>query len=224
MATIALMLSSCGNPSSSDKHSPNVEEDSIVHAPKRPLMVGEVSNYESKFDLSQEPQAENEVLKGLDFGISKSKFKNIEKKYLSQFEDAETSGYHIGDFGFYDITPYFLNDSLYRVDINGFNSLHYSEIITEIDVVKKIFNEKYGSPVYEVNAPQDKELEENTGVCIAEWKAGKKVIQLCFFDFSKAVHSNLLKLIIFREDKMQEKNKQDAHKRKEYSKANTDKI
>lgn len=191
---------------------------------KKALNVGEISTYPSTYDLSKDPNAENEVLKGLSFGISESQYKKNEKKYLSQYEDDEVYGYHIGDFGFYNLTPYFINNELYRVDINGFNKLDYNEILSEINVVKNIYTNKYGSPIYETNPPKDGELPSNEGICIAEWKAGKKVIQLCFFDFTKAAHSNLLKIVIFRSDKMQSKQDQEEQKKEAYSNANTEMI
>lgn len=72
--------------------------------------------------------------------------------------------------------------------------------------------------------PRDKELSANEGICIAEWKAGNKVMQLCFFDFTKAAHSNLLRIVIFRSDMLQSKQEADKQKKEEHAKANTDLI
>ncbi len=219
-----LLLISCQGNSTNGKSSPI--DSTAIEAPadKKPLSVGEISIYQSTYNLSEDPNAENEVLKGLNFGIPESQYNRNEKKYLSQYEDDEVYGYHIGDFGFYNLTPYFNNNELYRVDINGFNKLDYNELLNEINVVKSIFSSKYGSPIYESNPPKDRELPSNEGICIAEWKAGKKVIQLCFFDFTKAAHSNLLKVVIFRSDKLQALQDQEKQKKEAYSNANTEMI
>lgn len=214
---------SCQNASKDSVHN-TTEDAKETPASSTVVKVGEISDFVGKYDVTKDPQTENEILKGLNFGISDIQYKKIEKKYLSQFEDDEVYGYHIGDFGFYNLTPYFVNNKLYRIDINGFNKLNYNEILDEIRVVKEIFSQKYGSPIYEINPPKDQELPSNEGICISEWKAGNKVIQLCFFDFSKAVHSNLLKVVIFRSDMLEEKENQEIQKKKEYSNANKDMI
>lgn len=221
---LTLFLVSCQgkNPNETIASADSTSTESSIAL--KPLNVGEISTYKGTYDVSKDPDAENEVLKGLSFGISESQYKKNEKKYLSQYEDDEVYGYHIGDFGFYNLTPYFNNNELYRVDINGFNKLNYNELLQEIDVVKNIYSNKYGSPIYEANPPKDNELPSNEGICIAEWKAGKKVIQLCFFDFTKAAHSNLLKIVIFRSDKMQSKQDQEEKKKEAYSNANTEMI
>lgn len=216
-------LYSCQN-TAKDGAQKSSEEATDTLASPTVVKVGELTNFVGTYDVTKKPEVENEVLKGLNFGISNNQYKKIEKKYLSQFEDNEVYGCHIGDFSFYNLTPYFTDDKLYRVDINGFNKLNYNEILDEIKIVKEIFSQKYGSPIYETNPPKDQELSSNEGICISEWKAGNKVIQLCFFDFSKAVHSNLLKVVIFRSDMLQEKENQEIQNKKEYSNANKDMI
>lgn len=49
-------------------------------------------------------------------------------------------------------------------------------------------------------------------------------MQLCFFDFTKAAHSNLLRIVIFRSDMLQSKQEADKQKKEEHAKANTDLI
>lgn len=209
---------------SNDDATDTIATSDEISASPTEVQVGELTDFVGTYDVAKDPDAEKEVLKGLNFGISNNQYEKIETKYLSQFEDDDVYGYHIGDFGFYNLTPYFTDNKLYRVDINGFNKLNYNEILDEIKVVKEIFSQKYGSPVYETNPPKDQELPSNEGICISEWKAGNKVIQLCFFDFSKAAHSNLLKIVIFRSDMLQEKESQEIQKKKEYSNANKDMI
>lgn len=60
--------------------------------------------------------------------------------------------------------------------------------------------------------PPDTQTLSNTA---SEWKAGNKVIQLCFFDFTKAAHSNLLRIVIFRSDMLQSKQEADKQKKEE---------
>lgn len=213
-----------GTQKSNDGAADRLAASREAHASSTVVQVGELTDFVGTYDVTNDPDVEKEVLKGLKFGISNNQYKKIENKYLSQFEDDEIYGYHIGDFGFYNLTPYFTDDKLYRVDINGFNKLDYNEILDEIKIVKEIFSQKYGSPVYETNPPKDQELPSNEGICISEWKAGNKVIQLCFFDFSKAAHSNVLKVVIFRSDMLQENENQEMQKKKEYSNANKDMI
>lgn len=222
LSLLLIGLSSCIDTTKTEIQ-PNVEVPEVIDVSKT-VYPGSNTEYVGTYDISKDPNAEKEVLKDLNFGVSSKQYQKTEKKILSKFEDDEVYGYHIGDFGFHSLTPYFVNDELYRIDINGFNKLNYNEILDEISIIKRIFSDKYGSPIYEAEPPKDKELSSNEGVCICEWKAGNKVIQLCFFDFTKAVHSNLLKIIIFRSDMLKDKESQDDAKRKEYSKANTDQI
>ncbi len=49
-------------------------------------------------------------------------------------------------------------------------------------------------------------------------------MQLCFFDFTKAAHSNLLRIVIFRRDMLQSKQEADKQKKEEHAKDNTDLI
>lgn len=77
---------------------------------------------------------------------------------------------------------------------------------------------------FRTKIPADRELAENSGRCIAEWKVGNKTIQLCFFDFTKSAHSNLLKLVIFRSDVVSEIKDSEKQKKDAYSHANTDMI
>ncbi len=54
------------------------------------------------------------------------------------------------------------------------------EIISESKVIKSILSSKYGNPIFECEIPHDKELAENSGKCIAEWKIGKKTFNFVF--------------------------------------------
>ncbi|MDE5607758.1 MAG: hypothetical protein K2I64_02355 [Muribaculaceae bacterium] len=224
--TLLFALTGCNAKSSSNESKSSHEDtcgtDNAIS--NQIINVGEISNFEGSFDISQDPEIENEILNGLKFGISEQQYKKDEKKLLSKFEDEDVYGYHIGDFGFHALTPYFLDNKLYRIDINGFNKLNYQDIVNEIQVVKDIYNKKYGVPIFDGRIPKDNELADNQGICIAEWKAGNKTIQLCFFDFTKAAHSNFLKIVIFRSDLMKEKVNRDVIKQEAYSNANTDMI
>lgn len=227
---IALMASllfvSCQNKTQEENKESiiRVVETETPTEERKVIKVGEISDFNGTYDISQDSDVENESIKSLKFGIYNNQYKKNEKKVLSQFKNNEAYGYHIGDFGFYNLTPYFVNDELYRIDINGFNKMDYDKVLDEIEVVKNIFSNKYGSPIYETAPPRDKELSANEGICIAEWKAGNKVMQLCFFDFTKAAHSNLLRIVIFRSDMLQSKQEADKQKKEEHAKANTDLI
>lgn len=223
LISLCLVFVSCN----SNTKNENTNSDSVVNTEdktQKEVAIGENSPFISTFDETTDSNAGKEALKGLEFGITEAQFNKIEKKFLANFEDDEVYGYHIGDFTFHDVTPYYNEGKLYRLDVNGFNHLNMEEIISESKAIKSILSSKYGNPIFECEIPHDKELAENSGKCIAEWKIGKKTIQLCFFDFTKAAHSNLLKLVIFRSDVVNEIQNKESERQEKYSNANTDMI
>lgn len=220
---VTVCLFSC-NTKQHDENTATIQDETIDSQPTKIIEVGSESNIPGTFDITSDLNAENQIIEGINFGISESQYKKIEKKVLSNYEDEDVYGYHIGDFGFHHLIPYYHNNKLYRIDIQGFNKLNYDDIIKEADIVKNIFSNKYGQPIYVGPIPKDRELNDNQGRVIAEWKAGNKTIQLCFFDFTKAAHSNFLEIVIFRSDVNKEIDNQNKEKQERYSQTNTDKI
>lgn len=69
---------SCQNASKDSAHN-TTEDAKETPASSTVVKVGEISDFVGKYDVTKDPQTENEILKGLNFGISDMQYKKIEK-------------------------------------------------------------------------------------------------------------------------------------------------
>ncbi|WP_259014579.1 hypothetical protein [Emticicia fluvialis] len=122
------------------------------------------------------------------FGISPKVF----DKKLEEFKESTKTPYstsldgtvimynnRIGDFKFIVVTPEFYQDSLWSVEINGYNYNRYEyvyETKSQKESLVKELTKKYGKPEYDFPVRNDYTTEGH--YLIAGWNVGKKRVTI----------------------------------------------
>jgi hypothetical protein len=143
-------------------------------------------------------EEENKVLGDLRFLISKEEYYRNAEKYFAPYKG--NYGYHIGNYEFFLYRDVFFEDKLYYIQLLG-SHVKYEDyddgVPRDFRSIYDVYHAKYGDPDIRISIPANYELKTGHSYRIAEWRIGRKTVQIRLVEDR---YSYRIDLDIFRSD------------------------
>ena len=144
---------------------------------------------------------QDKALGNIMFDISSKEYKVQEKVFLKNKRSDEFKIAHfIGDYEFWNLTPYFSKGKLYKLQLNG-RSDSYEEYKTstqqQFNAIYKTLTEKFRKPDIDNGLIPWYRTEKNYWYTLAEWNIGNKQVSIMM---SNEGLNNRIDLLILKKD------------------------